>query len=79
MTFRDEGKIVVKTFTPNAALKTTVSPAYKAKCYDLTKVHGTYVNRRMFNEDTVFYDIKERNKKMAEVAGDNDDDDDDLF
>lgn len=77
MTFRDEGKICVKTFTPNAALKTAITFAFKAKCYDLTKVHGTYINRRMFNEETVFYDIKERNKKMAEIAGDNDDDDDD--
>ncbi len=79
MTFRDEGKIVVKTFTPNAALKTAITFAFKAKGYDLTKVHGSYVNRRMFNEDAVFYDIAVRNKKMAEKVGDTDDDDDDLF
>ena len=48
-------------------------------CYDLTKVHGTYVARRMFNEDKVFYDIKNRNKIMAEKLGDTEDDDDDLF
>ncbi len=81
MTFRDQGKIVIKTFTPNAALKTAVTPAYKAKCYDLTKVSGTYVERKMFDENKIFYDIKIRNTKMAEKAGDidDDDDDDDLF
>ena len=79
MTFRDSGHIVIKTFTPNAALKTKITPAYKAKCYDLTKVHGSYVARRMFDEDKVFYDIKNRNKIMASKSGDNDDDDDDLF
>ena len=60
-------------------IKTKITPAYRAKCYDLTKVHGTYVARRMFNEDAVFYDIKERNKVMAGKIGDDDDDDDDLF
>lgn len=79
MTFRDSGHIVIKTFTPNAALKTKITPAYKAKCYDLTKVYGTYVKKRMFDEDKVFYDIKNRNKVMASKAGDDEDDDDDLF
>lgn len=79
MTFRDSEQIIIKTFTPNAALKTKITPAYRAKCYDLTKVHGTYVQRRMFDENKVFYDINERNKIMAGKAGDNDDDDDDLF
>lgn len=80
MTFRDSGHIVIKTFTPNAALKTKITPGYQAKCYDLTKVFGTYVQRRMFNEDAVFYDIKVRNDFMAhQVGDDDDDDDDDLF
>ena len=79
MTFRDSEQLIIKTFTPNAALKTKITPAYRAKCYDLTKVHGTYVSRRMFNEDKVFFDIKERNKVMAGKAGDVEDDDDDLF
>ena len=80
MTFRDSGHIVIKTFTPNAALKTKITPSFQAKCYDLTKVYGTYVSRRMFDEDKVFYDITERNKIMASNAGEgNDDDDDDLF
>ena len=80
MTFRDSGHIVIKTFTPNAALKTKITPAYTAKCYDLTKVFGTYVKKRMFDEDKVFYDIKNRNKVMSSKLGsDDDDDDDDLF
>ena len=78
MTFRDSGHIVIKTFTPNAALKTKITPAYKAKCYDLTKVYGTYIKKRMFNENKVFYDIKERNKVMAGKLGE-EEDDDDLF
>ena len=53
------------------------TPAYKAKCYDLTKVAGTYVARRMFDESAVYYDITNRNSIMASKAGDNDDDDDD--
>lgn len=77
MTFRDEGCLAIKTFTPNAALKTKITPAYKAKCYDLTKVTGTYIARRMFDENTVYYDIKNRNSILASQAGDNDDDDDD--
>ena len=78
--FRDEGKICVKSFTPNAALKTKITPAYKAKCYDLTKVTGTYVAHRMFDENAVYYDIKNRNTVLGKQAGeDDDDDDDDLF
>jgi type IV secretion system protein VirD4 len=77
MTFRDEGYLAIKTFTPNAALKTKITPAYKAKCYDLTKVNGTYVARRMFDENAVYYDIKTRNTILADKAGDSDDDDDD--
>lgn len=76
MSFRDEGKIVVKTFSPNAALKTKVTMAYQSKVYDLTKVYGSYVQRRMFDENAVYYDIKNRNRI---VAVDSDDDDDDLF
>ena len=80
MTFRDQGKIIIKTFTPNAALKTSMTYAFKAKCYDLTKVRGSYVERRMFDENAVFYDIKMRNNKMAAKFGTaDDDDDDDLF
>ena len=39
---------------------------------------GSYVPRRMFDENAVYYDIKERNQKMS-GANDDDDDDDDLF
>ena len=77
MTFRDEGYLAIKTFTPNAALKTKITPAFKAKCYDLTKVTGTYVARRMFDENAVYYDIKNRNSILSSQAGDDDDDDDD--
>ena len=80
MTFRDSGHLCIKTFTPNAALKTKISPAYKAKCYDLTKLYGSYVEKRMFDEDAIFYDITKRNNIMANINGDTeDDDDDDLF
>lgn len=76
--FRDKGQIIVKTFTPNAALKTNVTYAFKSKFYDLTKRHGTYSQPRMFDESETYYDIKNRNKIMASKT-DNDDDDDDLF
>ena len=80
MTFRDEGKICIKTFTPNCALKTTVTPYFLVKHgYDTSKVYGTYIERKHFNEDALFYDIKVRNDKMAAKAGNTDDDDDDLF
>ena len=78
MSFRDEGKICAKTFSPNAALKTEISSCYTSKVYDLTKIYGTYVQRRMFDENAVYYDIKNRNRIMAGNEED-DDDDDDLF
>ena len=81
MTFRDEGKICIKTFTPNAALKTTVTPYFSVKnsCFDISKASIGYSSYKHFNEAALFYDIKERNAKMAEKAGDSEDDDDDLF
>lgn len=78
MSFRDEGKLAIKTFTPNAALKTVIELSDKCKYYDRERVFGSYVPRRMFNENAVYYDIKERNQKMSS-ANDDDDDDDDLF
>lgn len=80
MTFRDEGKICIKTFTPNAALKTTVTPYFTVKnpCFDITTAKDTYMGYKHFDEDGLFYNIQERNKFMASKAGD-DDDDDDLF
>ncbi len=79
MTFRDQNKIIIKTFTPNAALKTTITSIYEAKkCYDLTKIYGSYVQKRLFDEDALYYDIKRRNQIVAE-GDDDDDDDDDLF
>ena len=57
-----------------------MSNVYRYFCYDLTKIAGTYVARRMFDENAVYYDIKNRNTIMANQAGENeDDDDDDLF
>ena len=81
MTFRDEGKICVKTFTPNAALKTTVTPYFKVKssCFDLSKATESYVSMKHLDEDTIFYDISKRNSTLSAKAGDNEDDDDDLF
>ncbi len=79
MSFRDQDKVIIKTFTPNAALKTTMTYAWQAtKIYDQTKLHGTYVERRMFDENKVYYDIKNRNNLLAK-SNDPDDDDDDLF
>lgn len=80
--FRDEGKICVKTFTPNAALKTVVTPYFKVKsaCFDLSKATDTYIAMKNLDEDAIFYDIAKRNATMAAKAGDTDeDDDDDLF
>ena len=76
MTFRAKSEVIIKTFEPNACLKTKFTPSFEGKCYDRTRVFGTYVPRRPFDEDAVFYDVKERNKKLS-VA--DDDDDDDLF
>ena len=78
MKVRDEGKIVVKTFTPNAVLKTTIELSDKCKLYDRERVFGSYVQRRKFNEEAVFYDINIRNN-LASKQDDDDDDDDDLF
>lgn len=81
-TFRDEGKIAIKTFTPNACLKTSIESIYtsKSNAYDLSPVFGTYIQRRNFDESQIFYDIKTRNKLLASKNNDDDDDDfDDLF
>ncbi len=81
MTFRDQGKLAIKTFTPNAALKTEISPSYKCKYYDRERVFGQYVARRPFDEQGVYFDMVDRNKRLAALAksDDDDDDDDDLF
>ncbi len=82
MTFRDEGKICIKTFTPNAALKTTVTPYFKVKntCFDISRATESYASFKRFDETGLFYDIKTRNTKMANKSGENNnDDDDDLF
>ncbi len=80
MTFRDQNKVIIKTFTPNACLKTTITSIYSAKkCYDLTPVYGTYVQKHLFDESAVFYDIKRRNQLVAKNDEDDEDDDDDLF
>ena len=78
MTFRDQKKLIIKTFTPNACLKTTITSIYEAKkCYDLTPIHGTYVQKHLFDENAIYYDIKRRNQIVAKTSGDDDDDDDD--
>ncbi len=80
MSFRDKEQILIKTFEPNAALKTKVTPYFKAlSIYDNSKAPQVYAQRRALDEEKVFYDIKERNKYMAKQNGDDDDDDDDLF
>ncbi len=77
MSFRDKKQIIFKTFSPNAALKTVITPYFESKVYDTTKVFGTYQQRRMFDENEVYYDIKYRNSMLS--ADESNDDDDDLF
>lgn len=79
MSFRDKKQIIIKSFTPNAALKTTVTPYFEVKhAYDISRAQEGYQQKRMLDEDAIFYDIKMRNSIMAKQNGD-DDDDDDLF
>ena len=78
MSFRDKGQIIIKTFEPNACLKTVITPYFKSKIYNTTRVYGQYQEKRMFDEDQVYYDIKQRNSILAK-QNDDDDDDDDLF
>lgn len=77
MSFRDKGQIVIKTFEPNACLKTVITPYFKSKLYNTTRVYGQYQEKRMFDEDAVYYDIKQRNSLLGKQN--DDDDDDDLF
>lgn len=79
MTFRDQGLIAIKTYTPNNALKTTCTRNFETKHYNNNLVFGTYVQKRNFDESSVFYDIKKRNNFMDSQSGEDDDDDDDLF
>ena len=64
-------------------MKSTITYAYQAKCYDLSKMFGTYKQTRMLDEDKVYYDIKIRNDFMQKQHGggssSDDDDFDDLF
>ncbi len=78
-TFRDEGKLAIKTFTPNAALKTVITPYFKVKnnAYDTSQVKATFQQAHFFDENAVFYDIRKRNEIVSK--DENDDDDDDLF
>lgn len=78
MTYRDKGEIIIKTFTPNACLKTKISSCYGSKVYNISQKGDTYRPRRMFDENEVFYDARKRNQFMAK-QNDDDDDDDDLF
>ena len=75
MSFKDKGEVVIKTFDPNAVLKTKMTRYFEAKCYDTTRVHGQYIQRRMFEESKVFYDIVKRNDYMAKTNADDEDDD----
>ena len=80
MSFRDQQKVVIKSFTPNAALKTTITPYFlvKSKAYDTSKMQQEYSQSKKFYENEIFYDIKFRNEFMGKKNGE-DDDDDDLF
>lgn len=75
MSFRDKGEIVVKTFEPNACIKAVVTPAYESKIYNMSRVYGQYTEKRMFDENAVYYDIKQRN---GILSSQNDEDDDDF-
>ncbi len=75
MSFKDKGEVVIKTFEPNAVLKTKMTRYFEAKCYDTTRIHGQYIQRRMFEESKVFYDINKRNDYMSKTNEDDEDDD----
>lgn len=77
--YRDKGMLVIKTFTPNAALRTKITSCYHSKVYEINRMYGTYTASKIFEEDKFFYDIKERNKIVAGTSEDDDGDDDDLF
>lgn len=81
MSFRDQGKVVIKSFTPNAALKTIITPYFKvkSKAYDISRMQQEYSQSKKFYESEIFYDIKFRNELMGKKNGEDDDDDDDLF
>jgi len=74
--FRDKGEIVIKTFTPNCALKTKITSIYDSKnnVYDLTPVFGTFVQSKTFDESAIFYDARKRNEMMQSEEEDDDDD-----
>ncbi len=78
MTLRDKGEIAIKTFTPNAAIRTKSTYAFENKNFNMEAPETVYMQRRALDEAKVFYDAKNRNS-ILEKAYDNDDDDDDDF
>lgn len=79
-TFKDQGLVAIQSFIPNDPLKTTCTRYFESKHYNTTKVFGSYVEKRLFDESAVFYDITKRNSFMdSKNATDEDEDDDDLF
>jgi len=82
MKFRDEGRMCIKTFTPNCAMKNKSSYFHSLKCgaADLSKPNTTFTAAKYLDEEKIFFDINQRIQFMAKKSGnDFDDDDDDLF
>ncbi|MCQ2556067.1 MAG: type IV secretory system conjugative DNA transfer family protein [Clostridia bacterium] len=79
-TFKDQGFTTIKTFNPNAALKTKITPYFDSEVshvYSTKRTNRGYQRRHIFDENAIYYDIKERNNLMAKQNGE--DEDDDLF
>lgn len=60
----DIGHSIVVTFG-NYPLKTYFTPSFKVPMYKRGKMDTSELNERFFNENEIFYSVKERNKKVV--------------
>lgn len=77
-TFRNEKCLIIKSFSPSAVYKNRFIPSdfpEMAPFYDRTRASASYAPMHEFDENRVFYDLLERNKKMQQRNGEDDDDD----
>lgn len=73
-----EGEVVVNSFK-EFAIKSIFTFAYKVPYYDQTPPADDYKALHTIDKEAVYYDIKERNKKVFAKSDDDDDDDEDDF
>ena len=73
-----EGEVVVNSFK-EFAIKSIFTFAYKVPYYDQTPPADDYKALHTIDKEAVYYDIKERNKKVFAKPDDDDDDDEDDF